>query len=175
MSGAAQDAAPVPGVARRLASMSYEVLLLFAIAFFATWVFQFAAGATQVEGWQRHLLQAFLLAVTAAYFLWCWLRGGQTLAMKAWRIRLVAPGHARLPAHVALLRLVLAAMLLGSFWAALVAAFLHRDPGLAFATLAIGGASLGWALVDRDRQFLHDRLAGTRLEMERSTTPPEGR
>ena len=34
-------------------------------------------------------LQLFIGAVFAAYFLWCWLRGGQTLAMKAWGIRLV--------------------------------------------------------------------------------------
>ena len=30
--------------------------------------------------------------------------------------------------------------------------------------------SILWALVDRDRQFLHDRLAGTRLIDARSTT-----
>lgn len=165
MSGEPPNAGPPPGIARRLASMLYEAVLLFAIAFLATWVFQFAAGAMLLDGWRRNLLQAFLLAVAAAYFLWCWLRGGQTLAMKTWRIRLVAPGHARLPPRTALLRLVLAAALLGSFWAALIAAFLHRNPWLAFATLAIDSASLGWALVDRDRQFLHDRLAGTRLEI----------
>jgi uncharacterized RDD family membrane protein YckC len=144
--------------------MLYEAALLFAIAFFATWTFQFAAGTAQLEGWRRHLLQAFILAVLAAYFMWCWLRGGQTLAMKTWRIRLVAPGHARLPPRTALLRLALAAVLLGAFWAALLAAFVHREPWLAFASLALAGSSFGWALVDRDGQFLHDRLAGTRLE-----------
>jgi uncharacterized RDD family membrane protein YckC len=143
--------------------MLYEALLLFAMAFFATWLFQLAAGTPQLEGWRRSLLQAFLLAVFAAYFLWCWLRGGQTLAMKAWRIRLVAPGRARLPPRIALLRFVYAAALIGSFLAALVAAFLHRSPWLALITLAVTGLSLGWALFDRDGQFLHDRLAGTRL------------
>jgi uncharacterized RDD family membrane protein YckC len=145
--------------------MLYEATLLFALAFFATWTFQFAAGTVQLEGWRRHLLQAFILAVLAAYFMWCWLRGGQTLAMKTWRIRLVAPGHSRLPPRTALLRLVLAAALLGSFWAALLAALVHGEPWLAFASLALSSASFGWALVDRDGQFLHDRLAGTRLEL----------
>ena len=67
----------------------------------------------------------------AAYFLWCWLRGGQTLAMKAWHIRLVD-----VTPRKALLRFLLA---------------------LPFLPI-----SILWALFDRDRQFLHDRLAGTR-------------
>jgi uncharacterized RDD family membrane protein YckC len=72
--------------------------------------------------------------VFAAYFMGCWLRGGQTLAMKAWGIRLV-----QVTPRKALIRLILAALLLP--------------------------ISILWALFDRDRQFLHDRLAGTRLEL----------
>jgi len=148
---------------RRVFSMLYEGMLLFAIAFIATWVFQFAAGKALVEGWQRTALQFYLAAVFAAYFLWCWLRGGQTLAMKAWNIRLVVPGSRSVPPRTALARLVLATILAGSFWAALIGAFMHRNPWIAFGTLAVSGVGLGWALFDRDRQFLHDRLAGTRL------------
>jgi uncharacterized RDD family membrane protein YckC len=120
--------------------MLYEALLLFSVAFLGTWLFQFAAGTWRIEGWRMHLLQAFLLALFAAYFLWCWLRGGQTLPMKTWRIRLVARnGHARLAPKAALLRFVCALVLVPT---------------------TIG---LFWALVDRDRQFLHDRLAGSLL------------
>lgn len=158
-----------PSIARRLASMLYEVLLLFAVGFIATWLFTFASGAKEVEGGLRYALQLYLGAVFAAYFLWCWLRGGQTLAMRAWRIRLIVPGQARVPPGVALLRLSYAAILVGGFALAIAAAFWHRDPLIAFATLAISGTGLGWAFVDRDRQFLHDRLAGTRLvRVERS-------
>jgi uncharacterized RDD family membrane protein YckC len=129
-----------PGMLRRLASMLYESILLFAIAFLATWLFQFAAGTLRVEGWRMHVLQLFLLTVFALYFLWCWLRSGQTLAMKTWRIRLVAKaGHARLPPKAALLRFLYALLLVPTLVGVL------------------------WALVDRDRQFLHDRLAGSLL------------
>ena len=125
---------------RRLASMLYESLLLFAVAFFGTWLFQFAAGTLRIEGWRVHVLQLFLLTVFAAYFLWCWLRSGQTLAMKTWRIRVVAKeGHARLQPRAALLRFLYAVLLVPT---------------------AIG---IFWAMVDRDRQFLHDRLAGSLL------------
>ena len=129
-----------PGLLRRLASMLYESILLFAVAFLGTWLFQFAAGTLRIEGWRMHLLQAFLVALFAAYFLWCWLRGGQTLAMKTWRIRLVAKaGHVRLAPKAALLRFVCALLLVPTL------------------------VGIAWAYVDRDRQFLHDRLAGSLL------------
>jgi len=124
-----------PGLPRRLASMAYEAILLFAVAFFAAWLFFFASGAGDAtSGWLRYALQLFIATVFAAYFLWCWLRGGQTLAMKAWHIKLVevTPGKA-------ILRLLLASLLLPT------------------------GVSILWGIFDRERQFLHDRLAGTRL------------
>ena len=152
-----------PSIARRLASMLYEALLLFAVGFIATWLFTFVSGAKEAQGGLRHALQLYLAAVFAAYFLWCWLRGGQTLAMRAWRIRLIAPGRARVAPGVALLRLAYATILVGGLLLAIVAAFWHLNPWIAFATLALSGTGVGWALVDRDRQFLHDRLAGTRL------------
>ena len=142
MSDAQAPASPdaAPSIPRRLASMLYESLLLFGVAFIATWVFQFAAGTLQIEGWRRHLLQLFIFATFAIYFLWCWLRGGQTLAMKTWRIRLVArDGHGSLAPGAALLRFLYALLLVPTL------------------------AGIFWAMVDRDRQFLHDRLAGSLL------------
>ena len=122
-----------PGLPRRLAALAYEAVLLFAVGFFAAWLFFFASGGRDATaGVLRYALQVFILAVFAAYFLWCWLRSGQTLAMKAWGIRLVD-----VTPRKALVRFALAAALLP--------------------------VSILWALLDRDRQFLHDRLAGTRL------------
>ena len=120
--------------------MAYEAFLVFAVAFFAAWLFFFASGGRDAtRGFLRVELQAFVVVVLGAYFIWCWLRGGQTLAMRAWRIRLihVTPGRA-------VLRFLLA--------------------------LALLPVSILWALVDRDRQFLHDRLTGTRLIDVRPTT-----
>jgi uncharacterized RDD family membrane protein YckC len=127
--------ARTPGLPRRLASLVYEAVLLFAVGFFGAWVFFFASGGVDATaGAMRHLLQVFLALVFAAYFLWCWLRGGQTLAMKAWKIRLVG-----VTPVTALIRFVLALFLVPTL------------------------VSIVWAFFDRDRQFLHDRLAGTRL------------
>ena len=115
--------------------MVYEALLLFAVAFFAAWVFFFASGGREtIAGWPRHALQLVIGLAFAAYFLWNWLRGGQTLAMKAWGIRLVDVNPRK-----ALLRFFLAALFVPTL------------------------VSILWSFFDRERQFLHDRLAGTRL------------
>jgi uncharacterized RDD family membrane protein YckC len=135
----AVSALRAPAVARRLASGLYELLILAAIVLVATFPFLALVGdATQ--GWKRHLLQAWVLGVSGAYLIWFWTRGGQTLAMKTWRIRLVREDGGPVTAPRALHRYLLA---------------------------ILGTAALGlgffWALFDRDRQFLHDRLAGTAL------------
>ena len=112
---------------------------MLALVFIATFPFlAFLGDSTQ--GWKRHLLQAWVLVVWGGYFTWFWARGGQTLPMKTWRIRVVRRDGAPLGFARALHRYVLAVL-------GVMAA------GLGFA----------WALIDRDRQFLHDRLAGTAL------------
>ena len=128
-----------PALARRFASGLYDLLLVFAIALLATFPFILLFGDS-TSGWRRYLLQAWVLAAIGAYFVTFWRRGGQTLPMKTWRIRLVrwdggAVGFAR-----AVHRYVLAC--------------------LSFAAL---GAGFLWAFFDRDGQFLHDRLSGTAI------------
>ena len=127
------------GLPRRLASAVYEALLLAALVLIATFPF-LAVFGDSTHGWRRHVLQAWVLIVCGAYFVAFWTRG-QTLPMKTWRIRLVRSSDG------ALVHPALAA---------------HR---YALAVLGLLAAGLGflWALVDRDRQFLHDRLAGTAL------------
>ena len=124
---------------RRLASAVYEVLLLLALVFVATFPYLAALGDS-TQGWKRHGLQAWVLLVWGAYFIGFWTRGGQTLPMKTWKIRVVRNDGAPVGAGQALHRYVLAVL----------------------GTLA-AGLGFAWALIDRDRQFLHDRLAGTAL------------
>ncbi len=119
--------------------MCYEVLLLAALLFAAGWAF-LAAQPLLPASLTRPLLQLFLLAICGAYFIYCWTRSGQTLPMKTWRIRLVTRDGGVPALKHAALRYVCA---LGS--------------------IALGGGGFWWALVDREGQFLHDRLAGTRI------------
>ena len=137
----APGAAPLAaaGIGRRLGSLCYEILLLAAIAFVAGWSFLAAARILPPE-LARLLLQLYLLAITAAYFVYCWTHSGQTLPMKTWRIRVLARDGAAVTLKTAAKRYL-----------------------FALAGIALGGAGFWWALIDRDGQFLHDRLAGTKI------------
>ncbi len=126
------------GLPRRMAAMAYEAVLLFGLLFVAGYLFVALARDAQ-SGLPRLAFQVYLFAVCGAYLLYCWLRTGQTLAMKTWGIRLVARDGAPLPPTRALLRYLLAI------------------PSV------LSGIGLAWALLDREGLFLHDRLAGTRL------------
>lgn len=130
----------IPGIGRRLASMLYEALLLVAVLFTAAFIFvAIARNATSPA--IRPIFQTYLVGTIAAYFLWYWLHGGQTLPMKTWHLRLISTNGSPISLKQACLRFVLAAIGIAS------------------------GLSIIWALFDRDRQFLHDRLAGTKLVM----------
>lgn len=127
------------GLPRRLVSLLYDGLLLTALLFAVTFVFIAVFGdATHPP--QRYWLQACLYFVAGVYLLWCWLHGGQTLAMQTWRIRLIDGEAGTLTLGRALQRYLLAS-----------------------AGLLFFGAGFVWALFDREGLFLHDRLLGTRL------------
>ena len=126
-------------IARRFASLLYESLLAFAIAFFAGLLF-YGAASGRLTGPIRNLFQIYLIVILGLYFVWCWHRGGQTLPMKTWKLRLVSADGGPVSVPRAALRYLLACLSIG-----------------------VAGAGLAWAAIDRDQQFLHDRLAGTRI------------
>lgn len=131
---------PAPAWGARLACLLYESLIVVAVTVVGLIIPYTVLGAALGFAASGKVLLAHLFLLLLLYFAWQWMRGGQTLAMKTWRIRLVAADGGPVTPNLALLRYTLA-------W---------------IGTLA-GGAGFAWALVDRDRQYLHDRLAGTRL------------
>jgi len=143
MPGAAENGAPrgAPhaSLGRRLASLFYEALLLAALLMAGALPFVILArGADPLAA--RPLAQLYLLAIAGAYFVWQWVRGGRTLAMKTWRLKLITRDGGALTLRHAVQRYL-----------------------FAVAGTAAFGAGFLWALLDRERQFLHDRLAGTRI------------
>jgi uncharacterized RDD family membrane protein YckC len=150
-----------PSVRRRLAALLYEALLLFGVVFIAGYLF--STLTQQRNGLTHHnLLAAWIGLVVGMYFVWFWTHGGQTLPMKTWRLRVVAANGAPLSARRAVARYGLAWL-----WF-LPPLALHPLLGLRLPqTLAIAGIwFVLWAATGRlgaSRQFLHDRLAGTRV------------
>jgi uncharacterized RDD family membrane protein YckC len=139
--GGAVRAAGSAGLARRGLALCYEALLLLALLLAGALPFVLVAGAVDRIA-ARPLFQLYLVALTALYFIWQWRHGGQTLAMRTWRIRVVTREGAPLG------------------WEHAARRYLFALCG----TLLLGAGFL-WALVDRERLFLHDRLAGTSIVM----------
>lgn len=129
----------IPSIRRRLASLLYEFLLIVAVCVIAGFAYIPIFGNAE-EPFRKAVFQLYLLVVLMVYFLAFWTRGGQTLPMKTWRIRLTDLNGQTITLPRGILRFSLA--LLG---------------------LACFGAGFLWALFDPQRQFLHDRLAKTRL------------
>lgn len=150
-----------PSLRRRLLAMTYEAMLLFAVVFIAGYLFDTLTQSRNAL-MLRHARQAWLFVVLGVYFVWFWTHGGQTLAMKTWRIRLVGPGGARLLAGRAIARY----LLLWIFVLPTLAIVAAQGISGWVAMIALGLALAlppFYALFDRERQFIHDRLLGTRL------------
>lgn len=168
----APGALPNAPLGRRLAALIYEGLLLVALLFVVNFmllplVTPGHAGQGKdlvVPGLpQRLALFWILFAALAGFFTWCWSRGRRTLAMKTWRMRLVTVAGDPLPPRTALLRYL--AVWIGPLVA--VGAYAALAPhGLGAHAAWLVALGFLWAFIDRDRQFLHDRIAGTRLVRE---------
>lgn len=152
---------PVPSIKRRLASMLYESMLLFGVVAFAGALFSVLLEQRHAL-YLRHQLQYVLFFVLGLYFIWFWTHGGQTLAMKTWRVRLVAAAGGDLGYGRATLRYLLAWVW---FLPGMAAAWAIGAKG--WMLVLIPAANIvAWALtawLDPQRQFLHDRIAGTRV------------
>ncbi len=131
--------ATLPGLRRRLVCILYEGLVVFSILLIGFLMPQIVLSGF---GWTLSAkalwLHVFLLLM--AYFVWCWLNGGQTLPMKTWKLRLVDESNRPLRPLQAVLRYL-----------------------VAWPSILLFGIGIFWALVDKDKQFLHDRIAGTRI------------
>jgi uncharacterized RDD family membrane protein YckC len=151
-----------PSIKRRLIVMVYETFLLLAVEMLAVAVYMLATH-NRHEGAYRVCLTVFLFLVTGGYFVWCWTNSGHTLAMKTWRMCVVTQSQQRLSRGKAALRYLLA---WGWFLPALIVCALFGLRSKTEVGIAIAAGIAAWsltALFDKDRQFLHDRLAGTRV------------
>jgi len=131
--------AKAPSLIKLGASLLYEMLTLMAIVFVSASVFLWLFGDAS-SGFKRFTLQLFLWGVLGAYYVWCWIKSGQTLAMQAWKIKLINALNQLPDLKLAAMRYVLATL-----------------------SLAIFGLGFLWAIFDKEHLFLHDRLLKCRL------------
>ncbi len=157
---------PEAGLLRRCSALIYEGMLVFALllaAGFAVLPVIAPPGSGPYAASRLYLLppasSAFLcvyyLVIAGVYCILFWSNGRRTLPMKTWGLRLVAADGSPVDRKLASKRYFAA-------WIGPLAGF----AGFALAGrwgLVAGALNYLWAIVDRDRRFLHDRIAGTRL------------
>ncbi|WP_434772441.1 RDD family protein [Pseudomonas entomophila] len=142
---------PPAGLAVRLAAMAYDGLLCLALLMVTSGLYTLARMAVVGEARLRALseagaldgdpwLRVVLLGVLFGFFTLFWMRGGQTLGMQVWRVRVQDAGGGGLSLRQAAVRFVVAV----ASWGCL---------GLGFA----------WALRDGQRRCWHDLCSGSRL------------
>lgn len=142
--GAAPDAPP-PALWRHVLAMVYDSLLIVPLLMAVTGLWVAILGPTNdinKPAVPALLLWVSWLGVTVVFLGTFWRRGGQTLGMQAWRIKLVSDNAAEQPTwRACAVRTAGGAVSMGCF-------------GLGFL----------WSYVDRDRRYWHDKWSGTHLE-----------
>ena len=149
---------------RRLLALVYDLLIVVAIMMVAVMMGLLLTHGQLVDADGR--LQAlwfppFEGVLVAAYFVTSWLRGGQTIGMRPWHIR-VTRAHGGTPSlQQALIRVLVAA-------APLLLLMLEPRIGLHATLWALLLAWTGWfavALFDPRRRALHDFAANTEIRL----------
>ena len=141
-------ARPAALVGWRLLALAYDAFPM--VALWLLVAVPFALAAVAISGDPRHnigpfsamqwLLWAACWLVTGAYAVLSWRRGGQTLGMRPWRLRVVAADGGPATTRAACLRFAVGTL-----------------------SLLAGGLGFWWAWVDRGRLTWHDRASGTRI------------
>lgn len=139
---AAEPARPQALVGRRLLALLYDLFPMLGVWFLVGVIALIAhrgdaIHADTLAGWLELIA---LWTVTGLYATVSWRRGGQTLGMRPWRVR-VTGRDGKTPS-------------LRALW-------LRYAVGTA--SLLFAGLGFWWAWLDRDRLAWHDRASGTRL------------
>ncbi len=131
---------PPPGFLRRLGAMFYDALLLLALLMMLSYPYVWLTGGDKPGLAIKTVYQFYLLAICFFYFAGFWVRGGQTLGLRTWRMKLVRNDGGPITWAIAFKRF-----------------------GFALVSLLCLGLGFLWATYDRDKLAWHDRLSGTRL------------
>lgn len=133
------QASQAPSLFKLGACFLYESLVVLAIAFICTLPFLMLVGEA-THGFKRYCLQLYLWLCIGAYFVWCWHKKGQTLAMQTWQLKLIGQEGDLLSIRLAILRYLLATC-----------------------SLLLFASGFLWAAVNKNHAFLHDKILNNRL------------
>lgn len=137
--------AAAPSFIHRCLSILYDSLLVFGLlllgSILVTLPLGLITGMETTKTLPQHpLFRIWLGSIPAAFFIHFWLKGGQTLGMRTWRLMVIRDDGYPLQAKDAIIRFLAAILSLGAL-------------GLGFI----------WILIDREGLSWHDRISKTRL------------
>ena len=133
---------------RRLMSMLYDLPVVVVLWMLATAI-AMAMGMENRTAGKDPWYTVGLLLIWFGYLGWSWTRGGMTLGMRAWKLRIETSEGKNPDWSRCLLRFALS----GLSWAA-------------------AGLGYLWMLIDRDGLTWHDRLSQTRIVQAAAGTKP---
>lgn len=132
-----------PGFLRRLAAILYDLLLLIAVLFVAT-ALLLPLNKGEAFTAQQFFYPLYLLIISFLFYAWFWTHGGQTLGLRAWKIKVLTFDLKPVSWKQAFFRFVAAILSWGLF-----------------------GLGFFWILIDKNHRSWHDNLSKTALFFDR--------
>lgn len=136
-----------PGFLRRLAAILYDLFLLIALLFVATALLLPLNGGEAFTA-QQFFYPLYLLIISFLFYAWFWTHGGQTLGLRAWKIKVLTLDMKPISWKQALFRFAVAILSWGLF-----------------------GLGFFWILIDKNRLSWHDHLSKTAMFFDAQNTP----
>ena len=131
---------PAPGFLRRLAAQLYDIFLLVAILFLATAILLPFTSGESISEQQILIYRIYLAIISFLFYGWFWTHGGQTLGLRAWKIKVLTLNKKPISWKQAFLRFITAII----SWSVLGLGFL-------------------WIFMNKRRYSWHDYLSKTAL------------
>jgi len=159
-----------------LSALFYDSLLILALLFVASVLYMLPyvlnsnidSSETKnlsTSAYLSPVYKTYVFCIWFAFFAWFWTKAGQTLGLKAWKLRLESNDGKNVSLWQALLRFF------GALAPWFVALFLYHLAGKTeliseqyrYWILLVGFSSIIWSLFDKDGLTLHDRFSESRI------------
>lgn len=129
------------GLLHRLAAMFYDAFLVLALWFLIAGILVLLNSGEAPPVWMsQFLLFPLLIVATIGFNVWFWTHGGQTLGMRAWRIKVSDNNGQALDIKKSIKRCFFAVISLLAF-----------------------GIGYLWLLIDKEKKTWHDRWSETQV------------
>jgi len=127
------------GLPRRLAIIIYDAVVVVSLLMLAA-LLAILTGFNEETAMKDPVYTLYLFSMWFLYLTWCWHKGGMTLGMRAWRVRIESESG-NLPG-----------------WGQCLMRFVAS-----FVSVSVAGLGFAWSLFDRERRTWHDLASRTRL------------